>query len=261
MNSATVTASAWYDIEAGYDYLYAEYSTNAVTNWTQIGAPLDGSSKGHWKGLRYTVPGGSASTLFRFRYQTDGGVHLAGAFIDDIVIKVGKSVFTDSVESGANGWTAEPAGSRSAPAPRVGRGSVLHRREPRVRRLRLDMEIGAYQFSFALTDPEKVEHFAFEDGLLVWMVDESYSDNNNSEHTGHGLALPVDARPAHSVLGWLGAEQSAPAVRRDVRSAGSARRPDGRSGERDGPSVRRPAQADGRREGQAAGDGVPVRVA
>ena len=28
------------------------------------------------------------------------------------------------------------------------------------------------------------------------MVDETYTDNNNSEHTGHGLALPVDARPA-----------------------------------------------------------------
>ena len=27
-------------------------------------------------------------------------------------------------------------------------------------------------------------------------VDETYTDNNNSEHTGHGLALPVDARPA-----------------------------------------------------------------
>jgi immune inhibitor A len=58
------------------------------------------------------------------------------------------------------------------------------------------LQVGPYQFSFGLTDPDKVEHFTFEDGLLVWMVDETYTDNNNSEHPGHGLALPVDARPA-----------------------------------------------------------------
>ena len=29
----------------------------------------------------------------------------------------------------------------------------------------------------------------------MWVVDESYTDNNNSQHTGRGLALPVDARP------------------------------------------------------------------
>ena len=28
LNSATILADAWYRIEAGYDYLYVEYSTN-----------------------------------------------------------------------------------------------------------------------------------------------------------------------------------------------------------------------------------------
>jgi len=60
---------------------------------------------------------------------------------------------------------------------------------------------GPYQFSFGLTDPDKVEHFPFQDGLLVWMVDEAYTDNNNSEHTAHGLALPVDARPVPFTYG------------------------------------------------------------
>ena len=32
--NVTVTASAWYEIEAGYDYLYAEYSTDGGANWT-----------------------------------------------------------------------------------------------------------------------------------------------------------------------------------------------------------------------------------
>ena len=31
--------------------------------------------------------------------------------------------------------------------------------------------------------------------MLVWAVDETYTDNNTIDHQGHGLALPVDARP------------------------------------------------------------------
>ena len=54
--------------------------------------------------------------------------------------------------------------------------------------------MGPYQFSNGLTKPDWVEHFPFQDGLLVWAVDETYADNNTIEHQGHGLALPVDAR-------------------------------------------------------------------
>lgn len=155
------------------------------------------ASSGRWKTLRYSVPGGSTDTLFRFRYQTDGGVHLAGAFIDDIVVKSGgTTLFNDAVEGGTNGWTAEGGFKISTGSE----GSIGNRYYIAENRTYVDydatLQIGPYQFSFALTDPEEVEHFAFEDGLLVWMVDETYGDNNNSEHAGHGVALPIDARPA-----------------------------------------------------------------
>jgi immune inhibitor A len=193
--NVTVTAKVWYDIEAGYDYLYAEYSTDGGASWIQIGQPLDGSSNGRWKGLRYSVPGGSADTLFRFRFQSDGGVHLANAFIDDIVVKSGgTTIFSDGVESGDNGWTAEGGFKISTGSEEV----IGDRYYIAENRTFVDydatLETGPYQFSFALTDPDKVEHFSSLDGLLVWMVDETYGDNNNSEHPGHGLALPVDAR-------------------------------------------------------------------
>jgi immune inhibitor A len=196
VRNATVTAKAWYDIEAGFDYLYAEYSTNGGDDWIPIGQPLDGTSNGRWAGLRYSVPGGTADTLFRFRYQTDGGVHLAGAFIDDIVVKSGgTTLFTDDVE-GATDWTAE-GGFVISDGSEESIGDRYYIAENRTYvGYDATLQTGPYQFSFGLTDPEEVEHFAFEDGLLVWMVDETYGDNNNSAHTGHGLALPVDARPA-----------------------------------------------------------------
>jgi immune inhibitor A len=195
LKSATLTAKIWYDIEAGFDYLFLEYSTDNGDSWTQIGDPLDGSSNGHWKGVRYTIPGG-AETLFRFRYQTDGGVHLPGAFIDDITIKSGgTTLFADDVESGEDGWTAVD-GFRVSTGSEKTEGDRYYIAENRTYvGYDATLATGPYQFSFGLTDPDKVEHFQFQDGLLVWMVDETYSDNNNSEHPGHGLALPVDARP------------------------------------------------------------------
>jgi immune inhibitor A len=197
LRSATLTAKVWYDIEAGFDYLFLEYSTDAGNSWAQIGSPLDGSSGGRWKNVRYTIPGGSDDTLFRFRYQTDGGVHLPGAFIDNIAIKNGgTTLFSDDVESGTDGWTAD-GGFKISTGTESTIGDRYYIAENRTY-VGYDAGLGTgpYQFSFGLTDPDKVEHFMFEDGLLIWMVDETYTDNNNSEHPGHGLALPVDARPA-----------------------------------------------------------------
>jgi len=194
--SATLTAKAWYDIEAGFDFLYAEYSTDNGLHWKRIGDPLDGSSNGKWSNLKYTIPGGD-EILFRFRYQTDGGVHLPGAFLDDITLKRGgTTLFSDDVEAGDNGWTPDDGFKRST-GTETALGDRYYLAENRAY-VDYDATLaeGPYQFSFAITAPAKVEHFPFQDGLLVWVVDETYTDNNTIDHPGHGLALPVDARPA-----------------------------------------------------------------
>lgn len=192
ISKATITAKAWYDIEAGYDYLYAEYSTDG-TNWTTVGTVSD-TSNGKWTTLRYTVPGGNAETQFRFRYQSDGGVHLAGAFIDDIVVKSGgTTILTDDVENDGSGWTAA-GGFKQSTGTEVSSGDRYYLAENRTYvGYDATLEVGPYQFDRGLTQPDHVEHFAFQDGLLVWAIDETYSDNNTIEHEGHGLALPVDA--------------------------------------------------------------------
>ncbi|KRE22889.1 peptidase M6 [Agromyces sp. Soil535] len=196
VRSATVTAKAWYEIEAGFDYLFAEYSTDGGANWTQIGTPVDGSSSGHWSTLRYTVPGGGPVD-FRFRYQSDGGVHLAGAFIDDIVVKSGgTTLLTDDVESGADGWDAD-GGFKISTGTETSSGDRYYLLENRTYvGYDATLEVGPYQFSNGITRPDWVEHFRYQDGLLVWAVDETYGDNNTSEHVGHGQALPVDSHPA-----------------------------------------------------------------
>ena len=196
VRSATVSAKAWYDIEAGYDYLYGEYSTDGGANWTTVGT-LSDTSNGKWTTLKYTVPGGNENTLFRFRYQTDGGVHLAGAFIDDIVVKNGgTTLFTDDVEAvDDNGWTAE-GGFKISTGSETSSGDRYYLIENRTY-VGYDETLrdGPYQFDKAYTAPDHVERFPFQDGMLVWAVDETYTDNNTIDHQGHGLVLPIDARP------------------------------------------------------------------
>jgi immune inhibitor A len=63
------------------------------------------------------------------------------------------------------------------------------------------LKTGPYNFGF-LDNPKLqnwVEHFPYQDGLLVWYYDESFPDNNVGDHclAGRcgGLFLPVDAHP------------------------------------------------------------------
>jgi len=196
ISKATVTANAWYDIEAGYDYLYAEWAPAGTDQWTQIGAPIDGSTNGKWSNLRFSIPG-NQPVDFRFRYQSDGGVHLAGAFIDDIVVKSGgTTILTDNVESGDNGWIAEGGFVRST-GTETYEGDRYYLLENRTYvGYDATLEVGPYQFDKPYTAPDHVEHFPYQDGLLVWVVNETYTDNNTIEHPGYGLALPVDSHPA-----------------------------------------------------------------
>lgn len=45
-----------------------------------------------------------------------------------------------------------------------------------------------------------MEHFPYQNGLLIWKWDTSQPDNNTSVHPGAGLVLPIDAHP--TALKW-----------------------------------------------------------
>jgi immune inhibitor A len=193
----TVSANAWYSIEADYDFLVGEYSVDGGANWARAGALVDGDSSGKWTSLRFSYDPQGAASLFRFRFQSDGGVHLPGAFIDDIVVKSGgTTLFSDDVEGGTNGWTAQGLWKIS-----TGTETGTHQRYYLVENREYVgsdalLAEGPYQFSKGLTAPNWVEYFKFQNGMLVWYVDDSYGDNNVSEHPGAGSAMVVDARPA-----------------------------------------------------------------
>ncbi|MBV1850038.1 immune inhibitor A domain-containing protein [Catellatospora tritici] len=190
-----VTAKAWYDIESGYDYLYFEYSTDGGATWAQAGQPITGSSSGKWTTLRYSYTAGGAATQFRFRYQTDGGVHFAGAFLDDITAKAGNTtVFTDDVEQPGS-WIATGQWQRSTGTVSTSADRYYLLENRQYTGYDDTLRTGPYQFSYAYSAPNKVEFFPFQPGMLVWYVNHGVEDNNTSQHPGTGLSLPVDARP------------------------------------------------------------------
>jgi immune inhibitor A len=189
-----VSADTWFQIEDGYDYLYGEYSTDGGATWTSAGNAITGASRG-WTAKRWSYSPGGKASLFRFRYQTDGGVNEAGAFLDNITVAPSKTTtFTDGAEAGNTGWTVQgwkiSTGTESQTSPRY---YLIENRQ--YVGYDATLQTGPYQFSEAVTRPDWVEHFPFQDGMLVWYVDGSFADNNVSAHPGAGSAMVVDAHP------------------------------------------------------------------
>src|SRR3546814_7250601 len=133
-SSAALSLQARFEIEAEYDYLYVQASTDGGATWTSLdgtvgGEPfvrdgsdnpaISGSSGGAW--LPVEVPldalAGQAA-MVRFLYRTDGGVAPAGFFADEIVVPAaGEPVVTSGAEGGDGGRTAAGSGS----PPTIGR--------------------------------------------------------------------------------------------------------------------------------------------
>lgn len=201
----TATAQMSWAIEEGYDFLYPEYSLDGGKTWalaknTATGAaePLTGSSSGAWNSVSYTYDAAGKPSQFRLRYQTDGAVTELGVFIDNLRVQ-GKGVnLKTNAESKKlpKGFTAD-----SSWVTNPGYYDKVSERYYLVENRQFQgydavLKTGPYYFGSRNSRPDWVQFYPYTPGMLVWSVDNSYSDNNTSEHPGGGQALPVDARIA-----------------------------------------------------------------
>ncbi|WP_432537434.1 immune inhibitor A domain-containing protein [Kineococcus arenarius] len=62
------------------------------------------------------------------------------------------------------------------------------------------LQKGPYNFGWGVSAPDRVEHFPYQDGLLISYWNTAQRDNNTRQHPGEGLVLPVDSHPG--VLTW-----------------------------------------------------------
>ncbi|MFE1315272.1 immune inhibitor A domain-containing protein [Streptomyces sp. NPDC058755] len=214
-SSAALSLDGWYDIEANYDYLYAEVSTDGGANWTALDGTVDGQAIPRdasgapaltgtvdaYKKLSYSLDAYAGKKIdVRFRYQTDGGVAQKGFAADEITLTAdGATVFSDNAESVDAGWTANGFS-------RVGASFTKDYAQYYIAENRQyvsydkTLKVGPYNFGFSNTKPSWVEHYPYQNGLLIWKWDTSQADNNTSVHPGVGLVLPVDSHP--KALKW-----------------------------------------------------------
>ena len=197
-----------YNIESGYDYAYVEI--NDGSGWVSVpGTGTDptknngitGDTAGAWKPASFDLSSYAGKQVdLRVRYTTDGGVQgndpkrTPGMFVDDIVL----GSFTDGAETSPNGWTLSGFSSVGSSITRQYDNYYVASHRDYVSFDKY-LKTGPYNFGWATTKPDYVEHFPYQDGLLVSYWDTSQSDNNTSTHPGQGLVLPVDANPTPRV--------------------------------------------------------------
>jgi immune inhibitor A len=205
ITGGSLTADVAFEIEEHFDYAFIEASSNGGSTWTPIvtnlsspasedqsginasGAGIDGFTTGYVP-LTATLPDGT--NALRVRYTTDGGVAELGFKIDNIAIN-GAPVGTAEADEG---WTFN--GFKRTTGTEISfhlNAYVMENRQydEYDRSLRT-----AYNFGFLNTSrPDWVEHFPYQDGLLISYWDETFNDNSVGDHPGGGLILPVDAHP------------------------------------------------------------------
>ena len=197
---ASLTAKVNYEIELDWDYAYltingvpveTNLSTNTNPNSQNQGFGITGSSGGNWVDLTADLSafGGQTVTL-GFRYWTDGAVTEKGLMIDEISITGSP---TDGAETDA-GWAF--SGFRVSTGMESKLFNQYYVAEYRTYKgYDSTLQTGPYQFGY-LDNPllqDYVDHFAYQDGLLINYWDTSQKNNNTGLHPGQGLLLPIDA--------------------------------------------------------------------
>jgi immune inhibitor A len=194
---ATLAAKVNYGIEEGYDYANVIVSTDGGATWQTVPTNLSNSTveangiegfSGGWVDLTASLPAGNV--MVGFSYRSDGGVNFDGFMVDNIQI-TGQPL--DGAEADA-GWTF--TGFRATTGTEDKLYSQYYVAEYRTYKgYDYSLKAGPYYFGYANTMPDYVDHFAYQDGMLVNYWDTSQADNNTGLHPGQGLLLTVDAHP------------------------------------------------------------------
>jgi immune inhibitor A len=128
------------------------------------------------------------TVLVRLRYKTDPFTFLSGILVDEIAL----GTFADGAESNA-GWTLNGFTTTNG----VEASNAAHYYIAEFRQYRTydkGLQTGPYTFGRAAL-PNWVDHFPYQDGLLVTYWDTAEANNNTSAHKGEGRSLPIDAHP------------------------------------------------------------------
>lgn len=227
---STLDAMVKYSIEVDWDYAYVVVSTDGGATWTGVpttlstttdpngqnyGYGITGSSSGAWVPLTADLSGYTGNVLLGFRYWTDANTGGFGFMMDNISVT---GYDLDGAESDA-GWTYQPAtGFHATAGIESKQFSNYYVAEFRQYRGYDNSLRNAYNFGF-LDNPllgNFVEHFPYQDGLLINYWDTSFPNNNVGANCAAGrcggMLLTIDSHPKALIRAdggiWRGRMQS-----------------------------------------------------
>ena len=204
--TVSLTAKVKYDIETDWDYAYLTVNGTPVeTNLSTTSNPfgqnfgygITDNSGGAWVDLTADLSAFAGQTVtIGFRYWTDVAVANPGLFVDDVAVD---GSLLDDAETDP-GWTYNGF-IRTGSTVTLSFFNAYFAEFRTYRGYDDGLRTGPYNFGF-LDNPDLgnwVEHFPYQDGLLVWYYDTSFEDNNVGANCAGGrcggLFLPVDAHP------------------------------------------------------------------
>jgi immune inhibitor A len=207
---------AKYHIEPCWDYAYLQVSTNGTdfenvhtskstddnTNGQNFGEGITGisgtplacdddlSPTPDWVNVTADLSDWAGQQVWiRFRYWTDGATVGEGISIDNIAIT---GLTTDGAETDP-GWDYDGFFRTN------GTVTTAHARYYIAEyRTYMGYDRALRKGPYNFTDPTNpdakwVQHFPYQDGLLIWLWDTAEDDNNVGDHPGRGLILPIDS--------------------------------------------------------------------
>ncbi|WP_148220736.1 immune inhibitor A domain-containing protein [Xylanimonas cellulosilytica] len=179
-----------YDIEAGYDYVQVLADGAQVDVW-------DGT-QAEWAERTVDLSAYAGQTIeLTFAYVTDPAVSgddpdvpdgilldqitLGGVVIGDAEGGLGEWTTNGWIVAGVSYVTSHPGYYIAASRTYVSYDQYL--------------KTGPYFFGYGTALPDKVDHYAYQQGLLISYWDTSHTNNDTMLHPGEGRNLYIDAHP------------------------------------------------------------------
>lgn len=194
--TATAKFKAWYDIETDWDYAYVygfsdgsfigmlptSVSTNSNPHGTSRGNGITGSSNG-WVDVEIDLtPYAGTSVALYFLYETDGYVSNPGLYVDDFSVTTNAGTIAMANADDTETFFGYFGGF--APNNGINYTSHYYLAEWRTHQ---GIDKGLSHINVA------GENMEYAEGLLLWYVDDKYTNNWVGVHPGNGFLGVVDA--------------------------------------------------------------------
>ncbi|KQL41170.1 peptidase M6 [Bacillus sp. FJAT-25509] len=215
-SSATLTFDAWYDMEEQWDFAFVQVSTDNGATWKSLGNShtrsdvvaegyptilnsmpgFTGKSNG-WEAQSFDLSAYKGQKIqLRLRSATDWGTSNIGFFADNIkVVADGATIVDDGAENATSPFTLK--GFSKFDGNKYANHYYL---------LEWRNHKGADEGLAHIKRGNSL--LSYDGGLVVWYVDDSFTENWTGIHPGDGFLGVVDAHDDTNLLWNYGAEAS-----------------------------------------------------